>query len=168
MYSLSFMGNRLTRVLNECNNNSTRVGIHNRVFQCSNLGMNTPAMRISKLRKIIDDDFGGSQSSFSAFTEIKPQQVSRWLSKKAAKIPEISEASARDIEKKCRKPAGWMDVESPMPILSSQALKLAEIISSLPEPQQSALIHLVESALEMQRQAQLLPQPASTDGRLGT
>lgn len=125
-------------------------------------------IRISQLRKIIDDDFGGNQAAFCRLTQIKPQQVSRWLSSKAIKIPEISESSASEIEKKCNKPDGWLSCKNPLPILSSQSLKLAEIISSLPDVQQAAIIHLVESTLEMQRQSQILSQQVSTAGHQGT
>lgn len=128
--------------------------------QCSNKEMDIYEMRISRLRKLIADDFADNQAAFARVTAIKPSQVNRWLSKNAKKIPEMSEQSARYIEEKCRKPSGWMDSDNPIPLLSAQSIKLAEIISSLPDVQQAAMIHLVESTLEMQRQAHAVGQTA--------
>lgn len=158
MYSFRVMRNILTPVLRQSKKKYTPVGIHARDNQCSNSRMDIYEMRRVRLRKLIDDDFGGRQADFARFVLLAPSQVNRWLSSTAAKIPKINEASARDIEHKCNKPAGWMDSENPFPLLSQQALKIAEIISSLPDVQQAMLINLIETTLEMQRQAQLTIQ----------
>lgn len=167
MYSLSFMPDILTALLMQSKKEiSTRVGIHAHDYQCSNARMDIFEIRRNRLEKLIHDDFGGNQAAFSRFTHLKPSQVNRWLSKNAETIPSITEVSAREIERKCNKPQGWMDSDNPMPLLSPHALRLAEIVSSLPGAQQAMIINLIESTLEMQRQALAAVRPVSPGDHL--
>lgn len=167
MYSLSFMPDIVTAMLMYGKCALTPMGIHATANQCSNEKMDIFETRRVRLKKIIADDFGGNQAAFSRYTSLKASQVNRWLSKTAETIPVITEVSAREIERKCNKPTGWLDNDNPIPLLSPHALRLAEIVTSLPDVQQALIINLVESTLEMQRQAQMVSQPASTDDRQG-
>lgn len=163
MYSLSFMDESLTQVLSQNNSKFTPVGIPVSEKQCLNQPMELFETRKKRLWKIIEEDFGENQAAFSRHVGIKASQVNRWLSDSAEKVPVINEVSARLIEQKCNKPRDWLDSDNPLPLLTPQALKLAEIISSLPAVQQEWIVNLVESALEMKRQSQGIDLSASTD-----
>ena len=66
------------------------------------------ARRINLLR-LIDEDFGGNQTVFAAVVGLKPPQVNRWVSETASEKRRITADSARHIEERCHKPAGWLD-----------------------------------------------------------
>lgn len=134
-----------------------------RVVVLFNLAMEIFDIRRRRLAKIIDDDFGGNQSAFGRHTGYSQSQINKWLSETNVSKRNITEISAREIEQKCLKPRDWLDSDNPLPLLSPQALKLAEIISSLPAVQQEWIVNLVESALEMKRQSQGIDRSASTD-----
>lgn len=68
--------------------------------------------RRERLKKLIEDDFGGNQAAFSKHTNIKAPQVNRWLSTTADDTRNITESSARAIELKCEKPPRWLDQPS--------------------------------------------------------
>ena len=160
MYSLSFMPPILPARVTMCNGDSTillsALAIHKTAAKGLNLGMDLFAIRRDRLQAIIDADFDGSQASFCRLTKFSTPQVSRWLSTTNSDSRNITEPSARKIERVCNKPPMWLDSYNPMPLLSPQAIKLAEIVSAMPEQQQAGLIHLVETAIEMQRQAALV------------
>ena len=67
-------------------------------------------LRRLNLQLLIDVDFNGNQARLSEKTDIKAPQINRWLSTTARDKRNITEKSARNIEKRCDKPAGWMDV----------------------------------------------------------
>jgi hypothetical protein len=75
----------------------------------SNRRMDIFSIRRERLRQLILDDFKGNQAAFSEHTKIKPPQINRWLSMTAADPRKITETSARSIEQKTNKPAGWLD-----------------------------------------------------------
>lgn len=66
--------------------------------------------RRTNLLRLIDDDFGGNQTAFAAAVGLKPPQVNRWVSETASEKRRITEGSARHIEERCHKEAGWLDV----------------------------------------------------------
>ena len=90
-----------------------------------------------RLAKIIDDDFAGNQSAFGRHTGYSQSQINKCLSETNISKRNITERFAREIERKCRKLMDWMDSNNPLPLLSPPAIKLAEIISSLPDAQQA-------------------------------
>lgn len=138
------------------NNELTSVGIHTPAYQCSNQHMEIFETRIRRLVKLIADDFGGNRAAFARHVGMKPPQVSRWLNNnQGAKRPAINEKSAREIEHKCFKPEGWLDTDNPLPVLSETAIKIAELVSTLPSVQQAHLLHLIETTMEMHRQASM-------------
>jgi hypothetical protein len=118
-------------------------------------------IRRTRLRKLIDDDFDGNQSAFGRFTSYSQTQINKWLSLTNVSRRNITELSAREIEQKCNKPRDWLDSENPIPLLSPSALKVAEIITSLPEVQQAMIINLIETTIAAWRHGSSLP--ASTD-----
>lgn len=63
--------------------------------------------RRTNLLRLIDDDFGGSQTAFAAAVGLKPPQVNRWVSETASEKRRITEGSARHIEERCHKEAGF-------------------------------------------------------------
>lgn len=65
--------------------------------------------RRTNLLRLIDEDFGGNQTAFAAVVGLKPPQVNRWVSETASEKRRITEDSARHIEERCHKPAGWLD-----------------------------------------------------------
>ncbi len=65
--------------------------------------------RRTNLLRLIDGDFGGNQTAFAVVVGVKPPQVNRWVSETASEKRRITEDSARRIEEKCSKPAGWLD-----------------------------------------------------------
>lgn len=65
--------------------------------------------RRTNLLRLIDDDFGGNQTAFAVAVGLKPPQVNRWVSETASEKRRITEDSARHIEERCHKPAGWLD-----------------------------------------------------------
>lgn len=71
------------------------------------------AIRRKRLKQIIKDDFNGNQAAFSRESGIKSPQINRWLSETAADRRNITERSARTIEQKAKKPAGWLDKSEP-------------------------------------------------------
>lgn len=71
--------------------------------------MDIYAHRRRHLKSLIDTEFNGSQKEFAEYIGVKAPQVSRWLSGTTSDARNISEASARAIEAKCAKPAGWLD-----------------------------------------------------------
>ncbi|WP_369064758.1 helix-turn-helix domain-containing protein [Burkholderia gladioli] len=71
--------------------------------------MDIYAHRRRHLKSLIDTEFNGSQKEFAEHIGVKAPQVSRWLSGTTSDARNISEASARAIEAKCGKLAGWLD-----------------------------------------------------------
>ena len=66
--------------------------------------------RRTNLLRLIDDDFGGNQTAFAVAVGLKPPQVNRWVSETASEKRRITEDSARHIEERRHKEAGWLDV----------------------------------------------------------
>lgn len=58
------------------------------------------------LKHLIATEFKGSQKALADRLEVPPSQISRWLSETTAAKRNISERTAREIEKKCGKPDG--------------------------------------------------------------
>jgi len=71
------------------------------------------AIRKKRLKQIIDEEFDGNQSAFSRHTGINTPQINRWLSESDndKSRRNITEVSARDIERKCGKPFDWLDCD---------------------------------------------------------
>lgn len=67
-------------------------------------------IRRERLRQLIDDDFKGNQTAFSEQTKYKAPQINRWLSTRAASLRNITEESAREIERRAGKPEKWLDM----------------------------------------------------------
>lgn len=62
-------------------------------------------IRRARLRKLIDENFGGSTTSLAQQIKKTPGQISQWLHSHR----QMSEKSARAIEERCRLPAHWLD-----------------------------------------------------------
>lgn len=62
-------------------------------------------IRLRKLRKLISEDFNGSQSALSACTGVSLSQIGQYL----GGYRNIGERTARKIELGARKKSGWLD-----------------------------------------------------------
>ena len=71
--------------------------------------MELAAIRRLRTRQIIDNDFGGVECAFAAHIGKAPTTTYRWFTDKVAHKRNIGEKTARLIEKKCAKPALWLD-----------------------------------------------------------
>jgi hypothetical protein len=67
-------------------------------------------IRRQNLIALIEREYSGNQTTFAQTIGIKPPQINRWLSETAGEKRRINENSARRIEEKSGKPAGWLDV----------------------------------------------------------
>lgn len=84
-------------------------GITKQLSKCSNVKMDTKEIRLTKLRQIISDKFGGIAGRCADALEMKRPQVSRWVTKNNQARQGISDDSAREIERKLGYERGWMD-----------------------------------------------------------
>ena len=114
--------------------------------------------RKEMLRKLIDDQYSGSQAAFSRKAGIKSSQLNRWLSGTTKSPRNITEQSARDIEKAAGVDSGYLDglanfqanisdapdVRDYVPLTVSGLLEdLRGKISEQPEPVRAAIANLV-------------------------
>lgn len=68
--------------------------------------MDMNEIRRTRLRKLIDEHFGGVVLRLAERLQKKPPQVHRWLAENGQGI---HETSAREIERLCHMPTGWLD-----------------------------------------------------------
>lgn len=76
------------------------------VIECA---MDTYEARRQALKAIIDRQFGGSIARLAEFVDIKPPQISRWLSVTTKDPRKITENSARALEEKLGLPEKYLD-----------------------------------------------------------
>jgi phage repressor protein C with HTH and peptisase S24 domain len=69
------------------------------------------AIRLERLRQLIDDRYNGNAGRCADFMGMKRPQLNRWLTPNEETRQGISEDSARAIEMKHGLPRGWMDSE---------------------------------------------------------
>lgn len=67
-------------------------------------------VRQQNLLRLIETEFQGSQTTLAKHLGLMAAQVNRWANGKKTKNGRISERSARQIEEKCEKHFGWLDV----------------------------------------------------------
>lgn len=94
--------------------------------------MDMTDIRRTRLRKLIDEHFGGVVLRLAERLQKKPPQVHRWLAENGQGI---HETSAREIERLCHMPSGWLDgnpvaqlaaeQQAPYNIIETRALDLA-------------------------------------------
>jgi hypothetical protein len=77
----------------------------------SNVDMDIFEMRRKRLLELINTDFDGNQAAFSRHTGLTAPQINRWISPTSNDKRNITERSAREIEKKCGKPFDWLDTD---------------------------------------------------------
>lgn len=97
----------------------------------SNIGMEIFETRRARLIKLIEDDFEGNQASFCRHTEIGAPQLNRWISETNSDKRNITERSAREIERKCGKPMDWLDRQDDYISLSDEEANLISIYRRL-------------------------------------
>lgn len=86
----------------------------------SNNQMDIFDTRRAQLRRLIKEVSDGNQAAFAKETGIKAPQINRWLSSTAAESRNITEPSARSIEKKAGKTEGWLDQKPPSATLACE------------------------------------------------
>ncbi|MDR0588131.1 MAG: hypothetical protein LBG61_04050 [Burkholderiales bacterium] len=108
-------------------------------------------VRRNNLRSLIDIGFEGNHTAFSKSIGINMPQIHRWVTKNKDARKNISEKSARTLEKLCNKPEFWLDqppnaqalsVDAPLPVDLAACLnlfyKLLSAVEKLP-PEQGEL-----------------------------
>ncbi|MBX9901454.1 MAG: helix-turn-helix domain-containing protein, partial [Burkholderiaceae bacterium] len=69
--------------------------------------LNMETTRIKRLRKLISQDFDGSQTDLSKKSGVSLSQLGQYLSGYRA----LGEKTARKIELACGKETGWLDID---------------------------------------------------------
>ena len=133
-----------------CNN---RMGISRTGIMWRNTFMDTFTIRRANLRHLIDTKFGRNQAAFAEAVGCKPPQVNRWLSTTATDPRNITETSARSIERKLGLISGWLDQEhhgdTDLPAADAEFLDaLQENIQThdVPDHVKQAILTLISSS----------------------
>lgn len=108
-YVLKSMTNKITDRLSAVNIKDNRSGNIQRSPVMVQFAMDVKTARLSNLRTIIANDFGGNAGKCADELGIKRPQIHRWVTINDAARQGISEESARSIEAKLGKPHGLMD-----------------------------------------------------------
>lgn len=146
--------------------------------------MDMTEIRRTRLRKLIDEHFGGVVLRLAERLQKKPPQVHRWLAENGQGI---HETSAREIERLCHMPNGWLDgdpvaqlaAEQRAPyntadIIETRALDLAadaQAIAAawlrLPEHRRSRLLAQIVAEASAAGHATSVEQITGNDGDMG-
>lgn len=81
-----------------------------RLNLASNNRMDIFETRRERLKLLIGEFSDGNQADFASKTKIKAPQINRWISNTATDRRNITEASARKLEKATGKQPGWLDL----------------------------------------------------------
>lgn len=99
----------------------------------SNRKMEIFTTRRARLVKLIKDDFEENQAAFCRHTGYGTPQLSRWISETNTDRRNITEQSAREIERRCGKPIDWLDREDDHITLSVDEANLVAVYRRLSE-----------------------------------
>lgn len=103
----------------------------------SNANMKYPTIEETRLSRllILKEEFGSVAALAEVLGMSNPSQLSQWINRspdsKTGKPRSINSASARDIEKKTGKPAGWMD--QPVYSDNEKLTHAIDILTGLPK-----------------------------------
>lgn len=91
--------------------------------------------RRANVLRLIRERFDGSQSSFAVRAQISLSQLGQWLADEdSPHIRNMSERSARKIEKNCSLPERWLDIESDSDMQGvTDSLSTAEYMGRAPK-----------------------------------
>lgn len=81
--------------------------------------MQIKKIRFDRLRKLIDDRYGGNAGQCADYMDMKRPQINRWLTPNENVRQGISEDSARMIERKHSLPTGWLDSPDELDLLQA-------------------------------------------------
>lgn len=128
-------------------------------WQSAGVAKDTQDVRQQRVRELIEKEFGGSQAAFAKAVDRSDNYISRMLSR-GPNRKGIGEDLAREIEKLCNKPRGWLDGEAdavrdaPSTLygqpITERAAATGREWDKLAEPVKSQLAALIEMLVAQQ------------------
>ena len=114
----------------------------------SNANMNYPTIEETRLSRllILKEEYGSVAALAEVLGMSNPSQLSQWINRspdsKTGKPRSINSASARDIEKKTGKPAGWMD--QPVYSDNEKLTHAIDILTGLPKSEIEKIAGIID------------------------